>query len=164
MAKRRTCFAAYRRTTLYFSMEFSPNHAKVTLPQRWVKLPREKSVILGTMTVSELQEHLYALEERLLHPDRAADRTTLLPFLANDFQEFCASGRVSNRQQTTDDMLSSHPRTATIHHYFVTPLCETAALATYRLTTATSVTYRSSLWVFRDKRWQLFFHQGTPAA
>jgi hypothetical protein len=115
------------------------------------------------MTVSELQKHLYALEEKLLHPDRTSDRTSLIPLLASDFEEFCPTGRVSNRQQTVDDMLASHPRTATIHHYFVTPLCDTAALATYRLTTANTVTHRSSLWVFRDNRWQLFFHQGTEA-
>jgi hypothetical protein len=120
-------------------------------------------VILDTMTVPELQEHLYALEERLLHPDRTPDRTTLIPLLATDFEEFCPTGRVSNRQQTIDGMLVSHPRAATIHHYFVTPLCETAALATYRLTTPLAVTHRSSLWVFRDNRWQLFFHQGTEA-
>jgi len=128
-----------------------------------MKLPSGSNVLPDTMTVPELQEHLYSLEERLLHPDRIPDRTKLIPLLASDFQEFCPTGRVSNRQQTIDDMLESHPRPATIHHYFVTPLCDTAALATYRLTTPAAVTYRSSLWVFRDNRWQLFFHQGTEA-
>ncbi|WP_263367259.1 nuclear transport factor 2 family protein [Edaphobacter bradus] len=116
------------------------------------------------MTVQELQTDLYALEELLLHPDRTADRTMLIPLLASDFKEFCTTGRVTNRQETIDDMLSSHGRAATIHYYVVTPLCDNAALATYRLTTVTSVSYRSSLWVYRDKRWQLLFHQGTVVA
>ena len=128
-----------------------------------MKLPMTETVLQGTMTVPELQKHLYSLEEKLLHPDRTGDRTTLIPLLATDFQEFCPTGRVSNWQQTVDDMMASNPRAATIHHYFVTPLCETAALATYRLTTPSAVTHRSSLWVFRDNRWQLFFHQGTEA-
>ena len=128
-----------------------------------MKLPTGNNVIIDTMTVAELQEHLYSLEERLLHPDRTSERTALISLFANDYQEFCPTGRVSNRQQTIDDILTCHPRAATIHHYFVTPLCETAALATYRLTTPNAVTYRSSLWVFRDNRWQLFFHQGTEA-
>ena len=115
------------------------------------------------MTVPELQKQLYELEERLLHPERTEDRTTLVPLLADQFEEFCPTGRISNRQQTIDDMLACPPRTATIHHYFVTPLCENAALATYRLTTPLAVTHRSSLWVFRDNRWQLLFHQGTEA-
>lgn len=113
------------------------------------------------MTVPELQKHLYSLEEKLLHPDRTGDRTTLPPLLAEDFQEFCMTGRVMNRQHTIDSIMASHPRAATIHHYFVTQLCDTAALATYRLTTANSVSYRASLWVLRDGQWQLLFHQGT---
>lgn len=115
------------------------------------------------MKVQELQETLYSLEEILLHPDRTADRTTLIPMLAEDFQEFCTTGRVMNRQQTVDSLLASHPRPATIHHYFVTQLCDTAALATYRLTTANTVSHRSSLWVQRKGKWQLYFHQGTEA-
>jgi hypothetical protein len=115
------------------------------------------------MKVSELQTHLYNLEERLFHPEREKDRSDLFALIAADFQEFCTTGRVANRQQVLDDIVSANPRTITIHHYFVTPLCDTAALATYRLTTASSVSYRASLWVFRENRWQLFFHQGTVA-
>lgn len=115
------------------------------------------------MTVPELQKHLYTLEEKLLHPDRTGDRTTLLPLLADDYQEFCTTGRVFNRQHTIDAMLASPPRQATIYHYFLTPLSENAALATYRLTTAKATSHRSSLWVMRDGRWQLLFHQGTDA-
>ncbi|MCL2660900.1 MAG: hypothetical protein FWD64_10345 [Acidobacteriaceae bacterium] len=116
------------------------------------------------MTAPELQQHLYELEEKLLHPDRTEDRATLLPLLAEDYEEFCVSGRIANREQAVGYILGNTPREATIHHYFVTPLCETAALARYRLTTASAVTHRASLWVLRENRWQLFFHQGTEAA
>jgi hypothetical protein len=116
------------------------------------------------MTNPELQDHLYSLEERLFHPDRERDRTALLPLIATDFREFCSSGRVFNRQQTIDVLLSSEPRPATIHHYFVEQLAENAALATYRATTSIAISHRSSLWIFRDNRWQLLFHQGTIAA
>jgi hypothetical protein len=112
----------------------------------------------------QLQDHLYALEERLLHPDRESNRNDLVPLLAEDFKEFCSSGRVSNRQQTIDVLLKSEPRPATLHHYNVEQLAENAALATYRATTPVAVSYRSSLWVYRDNRWQLLFHQGTVAA
>jgi hypothetical protein len=111
----------------------------------------------------ELQDHLYSLEERLLHPDREADRKALVPLFAEEFKEFCSSGRVFNRQQTLDVMLRSEPRVATIHHFYVEQLAENVALATYRATTALAVSHRSSLWIFRDNRWQLFFHQGTIA-
>ncbi|MEI9981609.1 MAG: DUF4440 domain-containing protein [Edaphobacter sp.] len=116
------------------------------------------------MKSPELQDHLYSLEERLLHPDREADRKALVPLFAEEYKEFCTSGRVFNRQQTIDVLLHSEPRPATIHHFYVERLSETVALATYRAKTALAVSHRSSLWLFRDNRWQLFFHQGTVAA
>jgi len=115
------------------------------------------------MTNPQLQDHLYSLEERLLHPDRERDRNALLPLFAEEFKEFCISGRIFNRQQVIDALLKSEPRPATISNYYVEPLGENAALATYRATAALKASHRSSLWIFRDNRWQLIFHQGTLA-
>jgi hypothetical protein len=115
------------------------------------------------MSDPELQDHLYSLEERLLHPDREHDRTALIPLFADEYKEFCISGRIFNRQQVIDALLKSEPRPATIHHFYVERLADNVALATYRATTAVVVAHRSSLWIFRDNRWQLFFHQGTIA-
>jgi hypothetical protein len=115
------------------------------------------------MTNPELQDHLYWLEERLFHPDREPDRTVLIPFLAEDFREFCSSGRIFNRQQTIDVLLTGAARPATIHHFYIAQLAENVVLATYRVTTAVAISHRSSLWTLRDNRWQLYFHQGTIA-
>ena len=115
------------------------------------------------MTNPQLQDHLYSLEERLLHPDRERDRTVLIPLFAEEFKEFCISGRIFNRQQVIDALLKSEPRPATITNYYVDPLAENVALATYHAKTALVLSHRSSLWVLRDKRWQLLFHQGTIA-
>jgi hypothetical protein len=115
------------------------------------------------MTNPQIQDHLYSLEERLLHPDRERDRTLLIPLFAEEFKEFCISGRIFNRQQVIDALLKSEPRTATITNYYVDPLAENVALATYSAKTALVLSHRSSLWVLRDERWQLLFHQGTIA-
>jgi hypothetical protein len=115
------------------------------------------------MTTPQLQDHLYSLEERLLHPDRERDRTALIPLFADEFKEFCISGRIFNRQQVIDALLKSEPRPATISNYYIDRLAENVALATYSAKTALVVSHRSSLWTFRDNRWQLFFHQGTIA-
>jgi hypothetical protein len=111
-----------------------------------------------------LQDHLYNLEERLFHPDREADRTALIPMFAEEYKEFCTTGRIFNRQQTIDVLLTSAPRPATILYFNTTQLAENVVLATYRATTSVASSHRSSLWIFRDQRWQLFFHQGTIAS
>jgi|SRR6185437_4794536 len=116
------------------------------------------------MTTAQLQEHLYKLEERLFHPSREKNRADLVSLIAPDFQEYCSSGRIYSRQQAIDDLMASGPRNATISHFYVTVLAPDAALATYHATTAMHTSHRSSLWVFRDNRWQLLFHQGTVAA
>jgi hypothetical protein len=116
------------------------------------------------MTTVELQQHLHSLEERLLHPDREANRASLTKLLAPDFREFCTSGRIFNLHQLTESLLNSAPRNATMSHFYVTQLSPNAALATYHITTASSSSHHSSLWILRDDRWQLIFHQGTTAS
>jgi hypothetical protein len=116
------------------------------------------------MTQAQLQEHLHSLEERLLHPDREADRNDLMTLLAADFKEFCTSGRIYNVTQLEQALQSSTPRAATMSHFYVTPLGKGAALATYHVTTATTTSHHSSIWVEREGKWQMLFHQGTIAA
>ena len=116
------------------------------------------------MTTAELQDHLHSLEERLLHPDRETNRHALTTLLADDFKEFCTSGRIFNLQQLTNALLTSTPRAATMSYFYVLRLAEDVALATYHITTATSTSHHSSIWVERNNRWQLLFHQGTIAA
>jgi hypothetical protein len=116
------------------------------------------------MTSAQLQEHLHSLEERLLHPDRETDRKELTSLLAPEFKEFCTSGRIFNINQLMSALTSSSARSATMSHFYVTPLGEGAALATYHITTANSTSHHSSIWVKRGDKWQMLFHQGTIAA
>jgi len=116
------------------------------------------------MTTAELQEHLHALEERLLHPERETDRNALLALITPDFKEFCTSGRIFNANQLGSELVNSSPRTATMSHFYVTPLGDNAALATYHITTSTSTSRHSSIWVKRNDHWQMYFHQGTISA
>src|SRR6202022_4950116 len=115
--------------------------------QRWLS-PSGTAILLRQpripehnicMTAEELQAHLFALEERLVHPDREVDRSNLVPLLADDFKEFGCSGRVYHRSQILDILTTTHPRSATISHFSIEPLAESAVLATYHLTSPTSV-------------------------
>lgn len=116
------------------------------------------------MTQAELQEHIHSLEERLLHPDREKDRKSLLNLFTPDFKEFCTSGRIFNSNQLGHELLNSSPRAATMSHFYVTSLGDDSALATYHITTSSSTSRHSSVWVKRNDQWQMYFHQGTISA
>ena len=49
------------------------------------------------------------------------------------------------------------------YEYAVAKILDAAKRGCRCATTALAVSHRSSLWVFRDNRWQLHFHQGTIA-
>lgn len=131
---------------------------------RTVKVDTMATAELDKMTTAELQEHLYSLEERLLHPDRETDRNSLLDLITPEFKEFCTSGRVFNANQLGNELLNSAARPATITYFYVTPLGENSALATYQITTSNSTSRHSSIWVRRNGQWQMYFHQGTISA
>lgn len=51
----------------------------------------------------------------------------------------------------------------TLTDFNIHPLSEDAVLTTYRIhdETRNQETLRSSIWKWKDGRWQMFFHQGT---
>jgi hypothetical protein len=115
----------------------------------------------------ELAAHLFHLEQQLLQPSTRRDPTALTSLLAEDFREFGSSGRIYTRQQIIDALAAESPRTITLSDPLCQQLAEDIALLTYRSTrtlalNAASNALRSSLWIYRDNRWQMLFHQGTP--
>jgi glyoxylase I family protein len=114
----------------------------------------------------ELAAHLFHLEQQLLQHTTRRDATALTSLLAQDFREFGGSGRVYTRQQIIDQLAAESPRTITLSDPLCQQLAEDIALLTYRSTGTTakaaSHALRSSLWAYRDNRWQMIFHQGTP--
>jgi hypothetical protein len=115
----------------------------------------------------ELAAHLFDLEQRLLQPSTRRDTAALTSLLAEDFREFGSSGRFYTRQQIIDLLAAETPRHITLSDPLCQRLAEDIALLTYRSThtialNVASHALRSSLWVRRDGRWQMIFHQGTP--
>ena len=107
---------------------------------------------------------LLALERHLLDPVIRRNRGAVAALLAVDFREFGRSGQIYGRAGILD-FLSAEPETigpVTLEEFRAEPLGETAALATYQSVHADGVVRRSSVWVWRDGRWQMLFHQGTP--
>jgi hypothetical protein len=108
-----------------------------------------------------LEQQLFELEEDLLQPATRRSAEAIASLLASDFCEFGSSGRVFNRQQVIEALQKEAPARFSIRDFRVTLLAADAALVTYQAEQQASVSLRSSVWVMRDARWQMLFHQGT---
>jgi hypothetical protein len=90
--------------------------------------------------------------------------------LAEDFIEIGSSGRVYDRNAILAAVPGEDAFTWSIEDFAVRLLAPEVALVTYRLSIRSAgahdprVTLRSSVWVHRDGRWVLVFHQGTLVA
>lgn len=110
------------------------------------------------------------MEERLLQWSVRGDAEALSSLLASDFREFGSSGRVFDRQQVIEALRNETSCEMTLGDFCAQVLAPDIALVTYRASwhgtsgQPAAISLRSSLWVQREGRWQLVFHQGTRAA
>jgi hypothetical protein len=116
----------------------------------------------------DTSNHLRSLEERLLDPAVRRDSEQVSALLADDFVEVGSSGRTFDKAQVLESLRNELPlEEALIRNFVAKPLCSTVFLVTYRTTRRDasgvhrSHSWRCSIWVKRDGRWQLQFHQGT---
>jgi hypothetical protein len=124
--------------------------------------------IATTETKMQIEDHLRQLEESLLDPAVRKNAELVSSLLADDFIEFGSSGRVFDKASIIEDLKNEPPRPASLLSDFaVRPLSPEAMLVNYRTTRRDqfhkplSQARRSSIWVQRDGRWQITFHQGT---
>ena len=114
-----------------------------------------------------LSSHLFSLEFALLDPAVRHDRVRVDSLLAQDFQEFGASGKIWPRAKILDLLESEPSRTIAAHDLAFHYVVDGVALVTYRAisidpqTNEPSTTLRSSLWVRVNGQWKVRFHQGT---
>jgi hypothetical protein len=115
---------------------------------------------------------LRALEEALMRPDvrNSADRVGRL--LADDFIEFGSSGRVFGKAEVVEALRQEGPDPGfrvEVTDFAARQLAPGVVLATYRTSSSgpnapQSRRLRSSIWKLIEGRWQMLFHQGTPAS
>lgn len=117
----------------------------------------------------ELLAQLRGLEESLANPDARRSPAGFAALLADDFREFGSSGRVYDKAQIIAALGSEQPCRLVLTGFQALALAPEVVLLTYRATRQfrgsekVSASTRSSIWVRRDGRWQVVFHQGTPA-
>jgi hypothetical protein len=115
-----------------------------------------------------VSEILRRLEERLLDPAVRSSGSDLGDLIADDFVEFGGSGRVYDKQQVVEAIRSEPPARRTIEDFAARSLAPGVVLVTYRARREdpggqpAAASLRSSIWTWRDGRWQVVFHQGTP--
>lgn len=113
-----------------------------------------------------IASEIRGLEEQLLQTRFRHNREAVAELLAEGFREFGSSGRVWNKQQILDHLETEPPFEATLQDFETAEVAAGAVLATYRVTirrreAGATHTLRSSLWINREGRWQILFHQGT---
>ncbi|MBU2809138.1 nuclear transport factor 2 family protein [Acidithiobacillus ferrooxidans F221] len=111
---------------------------------------------------------LRALEEALLDQIVRQSPSRLSDLIADDFVEFGASGRVYTKQDVLDASSRLPDVVTPLGAFEVLVATADMAFVTYRSTIrdddgTVREALRSSLWVLRDGRWQIRFHQGTSA-
>lgn len=118
------------------------------------------------MQNESIEQQLFRLETDLLTSATRHNPDALLNLLAEDFCEFGSSGRIYSRNEIVVALQTGSSPHFVVSDFSVKILSEGAALATYQVAQSVSgneisKSLRSSLWVFRDSRWQMLFHQGT---
>jgi hypothetical protein len=116
------------------------------------------------MDLDALRRDLLALELALANRDSGAIPDGLGALIADDCVEFGASGRTWSAHELRTLVTTPPPAgrpPLEIEAFDVDVLAPDVVLTTYRLLPP-AASSRSSIWVRRDGRWLLRFHQGTP--
>jgi hypothetical protein len=122
------------------------------------------------MAEDALADHIRGLEMELLNPGVRSSIEALSELLADDFVEFGSSGRRYSKQDILDTLPTESGLNFELSDFALRMLAPGVALATYQVLRSTAGgeplrrSLRSSIWVIRDGRWQILFHQGTPMA
>jgi hypothetical protein len=123
-----------------------------------------------TMSPSEIcAAELRVLEERLAMPAATESRETLAQLLTSDFTEFGSSGRIYDFDTTLEALIPTGRPGVKFEDFVVRSVSADAMLVTYVSRSLPGPGWkppalRSSLWVRREHRWQMLFHQGTRLA
>ena len=144
-----------------------PLAPRTVSPARPVK--RKARVNVQRETVTEIR----SLEQRLANPGARETNESLAGLFAPGFREIGSSGRMFDVETVLGALGSVAERPSrsviSLEGFRVERVAPNAVLATYLAKVPAGPgwrppTLRSSLWVRQEGRWQILFHQGTPAA
>jgi hypothetical protein len=113
---------------------------------------------------------IQSLEEELLKQTVRGSREAVSELLAENFVEFGRSGGVHRKEDVVRSLAAEGAENsqATASNFELTSLADDVVLLTYRSLRTNEDgkelhSLRSSIWKLIGGRWQMIFHQGTPA-
>ena len=109
---------------------------------------------------------LREFEASLLTNAVRKDRARVSGMLEDEFREFGRSGTVYTKAEVLNFLGAEEESLIAMEEFACQPVADGVALVTYRTERTepggeTVRALRSSLWVWREERWQMVFHQGT---
>ena len=107
------------------------------------------------------EEQVIALERALLEDATRSDTAAVAALLHPQWSEVGRSGRLWTRAEILDE-IGPLASPVTLDVISCLRVGEDALLLTWRASTDSGSTLRSSLWVRTSGHWQQLFHQGTP--
>lgn len=115
------------------------------------------------MTTDKNKNLIQQLEEELLQPGVRHNQDRVAELLADEFREINSVGISLNKRQVLDSLTDEPATQRSISDFKVLELVPDVVLATYTLARGASQirSQRSSIWQFKEGRWQMLFHQGT---
>jgi len=111
---------------------------------------------------SEVRDLLLSYETALANRDAAGIDGGLEMLIADDFLEIGASGRRWTAAEIKSLLAGDSLPPVTLDDFAVAPIGADAVLVTFRIG-GPRPTERSSIWLRRNGRWAVRFHQGTLA-
>lgn len=111
-------------------------------------------------------EEVRSLEMSLLSPAVRKDARKIQGLLADEFQEFGASGQVYTKAEVIKLLAEERETRIAMQDFACHPVGESVLLVRYRSVRSADdgvvvEALRSSIWILREGRWQMLFHQGT---
>jgi hypothetical protein len=114
----------------------------------------------------DVTETLRQLELQLLTRETRRNSGKVSSLLADEFREVGSSGKTFSKAEIISALQSEDSVHRSLGRFEAYPISDQAFLVTYRAVKESpglppAESLRSSLWIHRDGRWQMLFHQGT---
>jgi len=108
------------------------------------------------------QTQMFRVLEKSLHRKEIRNsRARVSELIADDFVEFGKSGAVCHKEEVLNALEDEQiDLEIEVSEFVARELSSDVVLVTYKSTAEGLTANRSSIWVKRDCRWQMTFHQG----